>query len=289
MTDGEADMAERPRLQVIVAHPDDETFGCGSVLLHAASAGATTAVCCATRGEAGGGPADLGVVRERELRDAAALLGVGRVDLLGFADSGMSGPPRAGTLVDAPFDQVRTAVQDAITCFGPDVVVTLDASDGHRDHERIRDAAVDAARRAGVDRIYLMCLPRSLMRRWVDHMRVERPDMEHLDADTAELGTPDEEITTIIDAGAHLAARERAIAVHTSQTSPFEGLPGVLRQAFLGTVHARRIEPPWTGGEPESDLFDGRGAGGHGRRCWWNFAEARWVCAGSDHRPYVLA
>lgn len=94
----EDDQPARHRVQVVVAHPDDETFGCGSLLLHAAAAGARTAVCCATRGEAGeiaGGfrPVDLGVVRERELRDAAALLGVDQVDLLEFRDSGMAGRP----------------------------------------------------------------------------------------------------------------------------------------------------------------------------------------------------
>jgi N-acetyl-1-D-myo-inositol-2-amino-2-deoxy-alpha-D-glucopyranoside deacetylase len=41
------------RVQVVVAHPDDETFGTGAVLLHTKAAGATTAVRCATRGEAG--------------------------------------------------------------------------------------------------------------------------------------------------------------------------------------------------------------------------------------------
>src|SRR5437763_11299620 len=70
---------DAPRLQLVVAHPDDETFGCGSLLLHAAAAGATTSVVCATRGEAGeGGAADLGAVREQELRAAARLLGVQR-------------------------------------------------------------------------------------------------------------------------------------------------------------------------------------------------------------------
>jgi LmbE family N-acetylglucosaminyl deacetylase len=283
-------MAGAVRVQVVVADPDDETFGCGSVLLHAAAAGATTAVCCATRGEAGGTGADLGPIRERELREAAGLLRVGRVDLLDFADSGMSGPPPAGSLVEAPFDRVRAAVQDAITAFGPDVVVTLDAADGHRDHARIRDATVDAALHAGVSRIYLMCLPRSLMRRWVEHMRAERPGIEHLDADTASLGTPDEDITTIIDARAHLATRERAIAVHASQTSPFAGLPDDLRRAFLATVHARRVEPPWPGGEPETDFLDGRaGPALHGKRCWWDFTEARWVCHRDHHASAVHA
>jgi LmbE family N-acetylglucosaminyl deacetylase len=247
------------RLQLVVAHPDDETFGCGSLLLHAAAAGAVTAAACATRGEAGGGPddagGDLGAMRERELREAAGLLGVSRVDLLGFADSGMSGEADAATLVGAPEAEVRSAVEAVVADFRPDVLVTLDASDSHRDHVRIRDTAVAVGRAAGVPRIYLACLPRSLMRRWVDHVRVERPDMEHLNADTAGLGTPDEELTTVLDATEHLPARERAIAAHVSQTSPFEGLPAELRRAFLDTVHLRRVHPDWSGGPPETRLF----------------------------------
>jgi LmbE family N-acetylglucosaminyl deacetylase len=248
---------DAPRLQIVVAHPDDETFGCGSLLLHAAAAGATTSVVCATRGEAGeGGGADLGAVRERELREAARLLGVQRVDLLGFADSGMSGDAGDATLVGAPFERVVAAVRARIDDVRPDVLVTLDASDSHRDHVRIRDASVQAARAAGVPRIYLACLPRSLMRRWVEHMRTERPGMEHLDADAAALGTPDDDITTVIDAAEHLPVRERAMAVHASQTSPYEGLPADLRRAFLADVHLRRVHPAaHLDGECGSSLF----------------------------------
>ncbi|WP_369134643.1 PIG-L deacetylase family protein [Modestobacter sp. I12A-02662] len=245
-----------PRLQVVVAHPDDETFGCGSMLLHAAGSGAETAVVCATRGEAGGHADDLGVVREQELREAAEVLGVSRVDLLDFADSGMSGEAPAGSLVSAPFEDVVSAVTGAVAGFGPDVLITLDGSDSHRDHVRIRDAALAAASSVGVPRVYLACIPRSLMRRWVDHVKVARPDMEHLDADLAALGTPDEEITTFVDVAEHLPAREHAIALHASQTSPFEGLPDELRRAFLATDHLRRVVPPWPGGAPETCLLD---------------------------------
>ena len=250
----------QPRVQVVVAHPDDETFGCGSLLLHAAAAGARTAVCCATRGEAGDVTEgferqELGAVRERELREAAALLGVHQVDLLDFTDSGMAGLAGPHTLAGASFERVRDAVQASVVAFRPDVVITLDASDGHRDHARIRDATLAAAGTAGVPRVYLQCLPRSLMQRWIDRMRADRPGIEHLDADVAALGTPDELITTVIDVGQHLPARERAIAVHASQTSPFHGLPDDLRRAFLATDYAQRVVPPWTGGAREPSLF----------------------------------
>ena len=61
------------QLLVTVAHPDDETFGLGSVLAHAAASGIEASVICATRGELGEpaidiGSTPLGVVRERELR-----------------------------------------------------------------------------------------------------------------------------------------------------------------------------------------------------------------------------
>jgi len=264
------------RLQVVVAHPDDETFGCGSLLLHAAAAGARTVVTCATRGEAGEppggsdlGPGELGRVRERELASAAEALGVGQVELLDFADSGMSGDPGPSTLVGAAYDFVVASVLASVQRHAPDVLVTLDASDGHRDHVRIRDAALEAAREAGVRRVYLACLPRSLMQRWCDHMAAHRPDMEHLDADTAGLGTPDDLLTTRIDARTHREAREKAMALHASQTSPYEGLPDDLRSDFLDVVHARRVTPPWAGGPRATTLVLKPG--------WWDHTLARWV------------
>lgn len=251
----------RQRVQVVVAHPDDETFGCGSVLLNAAATGAVTAVCCATRGEAGeiapGSRIDLpglAAARERELHNAAALLGVDRVELLGFADSGMAGAAASESLAGAPFEGVVEAVQRSVEAFAPDVLITLDATDGHRDHTRIRDAVLAAAGAASVPRVYLHCLPRSLMRRWVEHMLRLRPDIAHLDADVATLGTPDAEITTVIDSAQHLGVREKAIAAHTSQISPFEGLPADLRRAFLATDYLRRVIPPWAGGPRETTL-----------------------------------
>ena len=92
------------RLLVVVAHPDDETFGCGSLLAHAAASGVPAVVACATRGEAGSptpgrglDDADMAEVREAELREAAELVGVGRVELFDWIDSGMDGEPVPGS------------------------------------------------------------------------------------------------------------------------------------------------------------------------------------------------
>lgn len=263
-----SDAGGPPRLMVVVAHPDDETFGCGSLLLHAAAAGATTAVCCATRGEAGQPAPGSGVtarelpdVRERELRTAAGLLGVARVDLLGYADSGMDGPAGPRTLAGAAPAEVAERVRERIEDFRPHVVVTLDAADGHRDHARIRDATLAAALSAGrrPDRVYLQCLPRSLMRRWLAHVAGQRPGSPYLDADVP--GTPDELVTTVLDTERFLAQRERAIAAHASQVSPYEGLPGDLRRAFLTADHLRRVVPQWNGGRRERDLLARAGEG----------------------------
>ncbi len=229
------------RLQVVVAHPDDETFGCGSLLLAAARAGAVTAVTCATRGEAGevragvevpaGG---LGALRERELREAAQLLGVRRIDVLGFRDSGMEGEPPPDSLVAADEPAVRASVEDAVDAFCPNVLVTLDASDGHRDHARMRDVTLAAGRERGLP-VFLHSLPRSTMRRWAEHMATIDPDLAYLKL--GELGTPDEEISVVLDTSAHLEQRWEAIRAHRSQSSPFDELPDDLARAFLASDH----------------------------------------------------
>jgi LmbE family N-acetylglucosaminyl deacetylase len=229
------------RLQVVVAHPDDETFGCGSLLLQAAQVGAVTAVTCATRGEAGevrpgvevpGG--DLGALRELELREAAGLLGVRRVDVLGFRDSGMEGEPEPDSLVAADESRVRSALESVVDAFRPNVLLSLDASDGHRDHARMRDVTVAVAAERGLP-VYLQCLPRSTMRRWADHMATVDPELAYLRL--GELGTPDEEITVVLDTSAHLEQRWRAIRTHRSQSSPFDGLPDDLARRFLTSEH----------------------------------------------------
>lgn len=251
------------RLLVVVAHPDDETFGCGSLLASAAHAGARVTVCCATRGEAGevhdgvDVSEGLAAVRERELREAGAVLGVCDLVLLDLLDSGMTGDAAPDTLVGAPFEDVVRAVGEVLDRVDPDVVVTLDpvAGDGHRDHVRIGAATTEAVRRR--DRgssLYYWAVPRSALQRWFDVLREQRPDAEHLDLDSAGLGRPDDEITTVLDVSSHAELRRAAIAVHRTQRPPFDDMPPDVAAEFLSTDRLVRVRPPWTGGPVETAL-----------------------------------
>jgi N-acetyl-1-D-myo-inositol-2-amino-2-deoxy-alpha-D-glucopyranoside deacetylase len=232
------------KLLVVVAHPDDESFGCGSVLAHATRAGHDTAVLCATRGEAGESRIrtdDLAALREQELRAAAAILGVGAIVLLDHGDSGMDGDPAPGALVAADPAAVAGEVRDVVDAFRPDVVVTLDGGDGHRDHLAIRDAtlaAVDSAHHRSAA-TYLWCLARSSMTRWAEHMRAIDGGAAYVDV--VELGTPDEEITTVIDVSAVVPVRWEAIRAHASQASPYDDLPADLQHEFLATDRLRLV------------------------------------------------
>ena len=242
------------RLLVTVAHPDDEAFGCGSVLAHAAAAGVDAVVACATRGELGElapglahvapDPASLGHVREAELRAATALLGVSRVEVLGWRDSGTDGPAAPGSLVAADPAEVEAALRSVVEDVRPHVVVTLDASDGHRDHAVVRDATLAAV--AGTAwqpaAVYLWCLPRSLLVRHTGR---------------CDLGTPDEEITTVVDTAVHLPRRWAAMRAHRSQVPPYDRMDADLQAAFLTADRMKRVHPAWQGGPVETDWLAG--------------------------------
>ncbi len=70
-----------------------------------------------------------------------------------------------------------------------------------------------------------------------------------------EIGTPDEDLTTLVDTSAFLSRRHDAIALHRSQTSPFEGLPDDVQRTWLGTEHLIRVNPAWEGGPVETEIL----------------------------------
>lgn len=136
------------RLLAVFAHPDDESLACGGTLARCAGAGVEVTLVCATRGEAGSinpalglDPASLGAAREAELREAAGVIGIREVVVLGHRD-GMLPWADAGRLeadLAAVFDRVAP---DAVVSFGADGLYW------HPDHIAIaaRTASVVRAR-----------------------------------------------------------------------------------------------------------------------------------------------
>src|SRR5258706_4126923 len=83
-------------LLTVMAHPDDESMGCGGLILRHSRAGVPVNLICATRGEAGwmGKPrgaveTDLPQIRAGELEEAAAALAIGGVAVLVYPGGGV--------------------------------------------------------------------------------------------------------------------------------------------------------------------------------------------------------
>ena len=240
------DIRTGDRWVVVVAHPDDETFGCGSLIAHAAQRGAHVTVVCATRGEAGertptiAADADLGAVRAAELFEAATLLGADDVELLHYADSGFDGELPAGSLCAAPLDELTAWLVGRLHELDADVMVIIDGSDGHRDHLHVRAAAEQAVTMHATATLVMVGLPNHLMRQWLDEMRAVDPDSPYQAIDASQFGTPDDLVTDVIQHPELLDLREQAIAAHRSQRSPFEDLSPDLRRSFLADTHLTR-------------------------------------------------
>ena len=97
------------------AHPDDECIACGGVIRKAADAGHRVVLVVATRGEQGEIPEglladgeELWQRRVAETQASADILGVQRVEFLGYHDSGMMGTPandRPGSFWTTPVEE----------------------------------------------------------------------------------------------------------------------------------------------------------------------------------------
>jgi len=125
----------------VLAHPDDESLGFGGTLARCSSDGVETFLVTATRGERGRyrghapgdaqhpGPVELGRIRERELRAAAASLGVREVSLLDYRDGDLdrANPREAVERIAAHIRRVRPHV---VITFGAEGAYGLRAGGG---------------------------------------------------------------------------------------------------------------------------------------------------------------
>lgn len=269
------------RLLAVFAHPDDETFGAGSILAKYAEEGVEVMVVCATRGEAGeiapnseATKGNLGEVRAGELRSALNLLGIEHLLVLGYRDSGMAGSVdnfNPSALINVPAEDVGKELVRIIRKFKPHVVLTMDEAGayGHPDHLKMTEITTNAFDQAGresltaqaneepwkPDKLYYQGWSRSLLMEWQKHFQKAYPDSDIANLDPQTLGTPDGAFTTAVDVSEYKELRLQAVKLHRSQTSPFASLPEEFKDTFLKSDSFVRVRPPWDGGPLETDLF----------------------------------
>jgi N-acetylglucosamine malate deacetylase 2 len=154
-----------PNILFSFAHPDDESFSGAGTAMTCAAAGATIVLVTATRGQRGKmgdppvcAPEELGPCRERELREAARIIGFHEVRILDYEDQ---------KLADAPPDDMRRALMAVIRRHKPDVVATFDANgfNVHPDHVAISRFTSEAIAASADPRWHPECGPPHIVRR----------------------------------------------------------------------------------------------------------------------------
>lgn len=255
------------------AHPDDEAIATGGTMVMASRAGHRVVLVLATKGEVGepvDGVLDLGEAlgdrRVLESKASADILGVHRLEFLGYEDSGMMGEPTN----DNPDCFWRADVHEAATRLAAilqeekaDVVTIYDPNGGygHPDHIQVHRVGTEAAELAGVDRVFWSTMNRTQMQQLIEQSEEFGAtfDEDETPVDPSTFGTPEEDITHAIDVTSVAAEKRSSMAAHASQISEddlFLQLPDEAFVAAFGTEWY--VAPGWprSGGEFLTSLFD---------------------------------
>ena len=202
---------------MVAAHPDDIEFGAAGTIARWVREGSDVRYLVATRGDKGSDDPDADVealvrTREAEQRAAAAELGVAGVDFLDEPDG----------LVE-PSVRLRERITRAIRASRPEVVMTHDPTVlfvnnewvNHPDHRAVGQATVDAVFPTARDPLNFR---------------------EHLDAGLSAWKVAElflwstNEANQIVDIGATLDLKVRALSRHASQFRSFDEIARWVRR-----------------------------------------------------------
>lgn len=250
------------------AHPDDETLLTGGTMARYSDEGAHVCLITCTDGEEGeiaevpelGTPEEikprLGEIRRDELAEACRRLGTIDLRMLGFHDSGMDGTasndvPHA--FIRQDLGSVVELIEEVLREVKPQVLVTYNeiGGYGHPDHIHTHRAAMVAAQRCGVAKVYHSVFPRSLMRAGKELFGDDFFSEEEIER----IGTDDELITTAVDVRPYVDRKFAALEAHRTQlgtTKPFLDMPHDLREMGMGSEYYVLTD---NRAKDETDLF----------------------------------
>lgn len=217
------------RVLVVTAHPDDVDFGAAGTVAGWTGSGIEVAYCIATSGDAGGYDdtprSEMGPLREREQRAAAAELGVRQVEFLGYPDGRLT-----------PSLDLRRDISRAIRRFRPDRVLTqspqiwwrrLGAS--HPDHRAVGEATVAAVY---PDARNPFAHPELLADEGLDAWTVRELWL---------IGAPEDQVDHLVDITDTLSRKVAALRAHVSQTAHMDDLEDRMRVWHTGWARRRGL------------------------------------------------
>jgi len=232
------------RLLLVFAHPDDESFSCGGTVPKYVASGWQVDLICATRGEDGSrGPFtdlpqdQLGDIRQKELQKAGVTLGINSITFLGYRD---------GTLAAQTPGELEDKVHKKMEELVPDAVITMDTTgiSNHPDHIKmsyvttyafqkyaawIEDQLKDQEEAVQVfPKLYYASMPESV----VAYLKKKKT----LSAESFGKpwqGTPDKNITTVINIMKFSATKKKALASHISQQEDVDRFLSLPSQPLL--------------------------------------------------------
>jgi N-acetyl-1-D-myo-inositol-2-amino-2-deoxy-alpha-D-glucopyranoside deacetylase len=287
------------RMLLVHAHPDDETLATGGSMAHYAADNALVTLVTCTLGEEGEIVVDdlahlasnredaLGSYRIGELATACEALGVTDHRFLGgpgrYRDSGMMGTPEnedPRCFWQANPDEAIADLVEIVRDVRPQVIITYDENGGygHPDHIQAHRVAVAAFKKAAdpdfgpelgepwtPSKLYYAVLPESMLQVAIDTMiEAGVPDFFGgvTKAEDLPMATPDELVTTKIDAVLEVDAKMAALRAYRSQVSldsPFFKMQEKIGPTAFGFEYFRLVEGeavPAADGH-ENDLFAG--------------------------------
>jgi LmbE family N-acetylglucosaminyl deacetylase len=227
-----------PRTVVFVhAHPDDEALLTSGTMAALAAHGHRVVLVVATAGEAGLAAgalrSGLGERRLAELHASADALGVSRVEVLGYADSGLaddptpaSPPGRLPRLADAPIPAVAALLAELLREEGADIVTGYDANGGygHPDHIAVHHIAAAARELAGTPLLLEATVPRDRLLAAARRLNRLLPPARRIDlAPWAHAYSAAADVTHRIDVRRYARARRAAMRAHASQATADSG------------------------------------------------------------------
>ena len=221
------------------AHPDDEALLTSGTMAKLAGLGHRVVLVVATAGESGlaadrlraGGR--LGDTRTAELRSSAEALGVSRVELLGYADSGLATeptpPPPSGRLprlADADVPEAAGRVAEILTEERAAVLTSYDANGGygHPDHVAVHRIGALAAQLAGTPVVLEATVPRDRLLAAARLVNRMLPPSRRVDLRPWERAySASAEVTHCIDVRRQAGARRASMRAHASQAAADSG------------------------------------------------------------------